>query len=69
MKIKLVTLSLKNFKGIKELTINFGTLTTILGENATGKSTIFDAFMWVLFGKDSHCRNDFEIQTLDFKSN
>ncbi len=69
MKIKLVKLILKNFKGIKELTINFATLTTILGENATGKSTIFDAFMWVLFGKDSHGRNDFEVQTLDSNNN
>lgn len=69
MKIKLVKLLLKNFKGIKELTINFGALTTILGENGTGKSTIFDAFMWVLFGKDSHGRSDFEIQTLDVNNN
>ncbi len=65
MKIKLEKLVLKNFKGIKELTINFAALTTILGENGTGKSTIFDAFMWTLFGKDSHGRSDFEIQTLD----
>lgn len=69
MKIKLEKLILKNFKGIKELTINFATLTTILGENGTGKSTIFDAFMWVLFGRDSHGRSDFEIQTLDANNN
>lgn len=69
MKIKLVKLILKNFKGIKEVTINFATLTTILGENGTGKSTIFDAFMWGLFGKDSHGRSDFEIQTLDANNN
>ncbi len=69
MKIKLVKLMLKNFKGIKELAINFEALTTILGENGTGKSTIFDAFMWILFGKDSHGRSDFEIQTLDPNNN
>jgi chromosome segregation ATPase len=69
MRIKLVKLILKNFKGIKELTINFAALTTILGENGTGKSTIFDAFMWTLFGKDSHGRSDFEIQTLDLCNN
>lgn len=69
MKIKLEKLILKNFKGIKELTINFAALTTILGENGTGKSTVFDAFMWTLFGKDSHGRSDFEIQTLDPHNN
>ncbi|MFW2488611.1 AAA family ATPase [Clostridium chromiireducens] len=69
MKIKLEKLILKNFKGIKELTINFAALTTILGENGTGKSTVFDAFMWTLFGKDSHGRSDFEIQTLDPDNN
>nr|WP_291702719.1 ATP-binding protein [Clostridium sp.] len=37
--------------------MNFETLTTIQGENGTGKSTIFDAFMWTLFGKDSHGRS------------
>ncbi len=63
--IKLKKLELKNFKGIKELTVTFGTVTTILGENGTGKSTIFDGFNWLLFGKDSHDKKDFEIQTLD----
>ncbi len=63
--IKLKKLELKNFKGIKELTVTFGTVTTILGKNGTGKSTIFDGFNWLLFGKDSHDKKDFEIQTLD----
>ncbi|NFN94497.1 DUF2813 domain-containing protein [Clostridium botulinum] len=63
--MKLKKLELKNFKGIKELTVTFGTVTTILGENGTGKSTIFDGFNWLLFGKDSHDKKDFEIQTLD----
>lgn len=63
--IKLKKLEFKNFKGIKELTVTFGTVTTILGENGTGKSTIFDGFNWLLFGKDSHDKKDFEIQTLD----
>ncbi|WP_105176895.1 DUF2813 domain-containing protein [Clostridium cagae] len=63
--IKLKKLELKNFKGIKELTVTFGTVTTILGKNGIGKSTIFDGFNWLLFGKDSHDKKDFEIQTLD----
>lgn len=65
MNIKLTKLALKNFKGIKELDINFANVTSIKGANATGKTTIVDAFMWLLFGKDSKDRKDFNIKTLD----
>jgi exonuclease SbcC len=57
-------LILKNFKGIKELEVDFENITNILGGNATGKTTIFDSFCWLLFGKDSKDRKDFEIKTL-----
>ena len=54
MKIKLIRMSITNFKGIKNLEINFdGENTNIYGENATGKTSIFDAFLWVLFNKNS----------------
>lgn len=63
-------LGLENFKKVRGLDIEFGNeLTTIAGENGTGKSTIMDAFMWVLFGKDSHDRANFEVQTLDENNN
>lgn len=64
MKITLKKLSLINFKGIKNLVIEFNTLTNIFGENATGKTTVMDSFLWLLFGKDSSDRKDFEIKTL-----
>jgi DNA repair exonuclease SbcCD ATPase subunit len=63
--IVLRALILKNFKGIKDLTINFGPTTDIYGDNGTGKTTIFDAFTWLLFDKDSNDRKNFEIKTLD----
>ncbi|KON09720.1 AAA family ATPase [Clostridium botulinum] len=63
--IILNSLKLKNFKGIKDLTIDFSNITNIFGENGTGKTTIADAFMWLLFDKDSHDRATFEIKTLD----
>ena len=69
MKILLKRLSLKNFKGIKDLEVNLGKLTTIQGENATGKTTIFDGFLWLLFGKDSQGKSAFEIQPLDNQGN
>ena len=46
-------LSLVNWKGQKERSIDFSNETSICGANATGKSTMFDAFIWLLFGKDS----------------
>jgi DNA repair exonuclease SbcCD ATPase subunit len=67
MNIKIKKLSLLNFKGIRELSIEFDEVTNIHGENGTGKSTIFDAFTWLLFGKDSHDSKDFNIKTLDAK--
>ena len=59
--VVLKTLSLINFRGQKDRTIDFSVETTICGDNATGKSTIFDAFIWLLFGKDQFDRKDFEI--------
>jgi DNA repair exonuclease SbcCD ATPase subunit len=64
--VTIKTLSLINFKGIRDLTIPFGhNNVTISGYNATGKTTIMDAFIWLLFGKDSTGRKDFELKTLD----
>lgn len=69
-KVELLRLTLKNFKGLKELAVDFGKVTTISGENGTGKTTLFDAFTWCLFGKDSAGRTDsgrgsFTIKTVD----
>jgi exonuclease SbcC len=64
--VKLKSISLKNFKGIKEFAINdIAGNVTISGDNGTGKSTIMDGFLWCLFGKDSHDRKDFEVKTLN----
>lgn len=64
--IRVMKLVLINFKGQKHLEVNFNSdVTYITGDNATGKTTIMDAFLWVLFGKDSQNRADFNIKTLD----
>lgn len=65
MRIKLKRLALLNFKGVRALDITMDQVTNIYGDNGTGKTTIFDAFLWLLFGKDSTDRKDFEIKTLD----
>lgn len=66
MKImKIITLSLHNFKGIKDLKIDLSQETFIYGANASGKTTIADAFQWLLFNKNSNDDTKFNIKTLD----
>lgn len=71
MKIHFKTLTLKNFKGILgEKTINFcDTVTSIYGANHTGKTTIIDAILWVLFDKNSEGASVFGIDTKDENNN
>ncbi len=64
--LKLNRMELKNFKGIKHLVIEIrGNDVNIYGDNGTGKTTIMDASTWVMYGKDSQNKADFEIKTLD----
>lgn len=67
--VKLRKLHLVNFKGAKDVVVNFEDNTTIFGANRSGKTTLFDSFTWLLFGKDSTDRKDFEIKTLDSNNN
>lgn len=65
MNFRLHKLILHNFKGIKDLTIEAnGANLVISGDNGTGKTTVADAFFWLLFGKDSANRSNFEIKTI-----
>ena len=66
--IKFQKISLVNFKGIKSLDLDFSDGDTLVcGENGSGKTTVFDAFLWCMFGKDSTNRSDsnFNLKTLD----
>ena len=59
-----------NWRGAKECTTNFNAdVTSIMGANGLGKSRHFDAFIWLLFGKDSKDRKDFEIKSNDENGN
>lgn len=69
MKIKLLKMRIQNFKGCKDREIAFGDRTSIKGANATGKTTVFDAFTWLLFGKDSLGSAKFDIRPLDADGN
>lgn len=64
--MKLLKLKLQNFKGIRNSEFDFGGIdASIYGDNATGKTTVFDSLCWLLFGKDSLDRADFEIKTIE----
>jgi DNA repair exonuclease SbcCD ATPase subunit len=64
-RLTLTRLSLKNFKGVREFAIEMhGQNVRIFGDNATGKTTLFDSFVWLLFDKDSQNKKDFAIKTL-----
>ena len=63
--MKLISLELENFQGIKHLKIEpEGQDIKIFGENGTGKTTAYNSFLWLMFNKDSHNRTDFQIKTL-----
>ena len=66
--IKIKSLYLENFKCHRNLHLVFdGQDVSIYGNNATGKTSIFDAFTWLLFGKDSlgNGEKNIEIKPLD----
>lgn len=65
MKLKIRSLHMENFKGIKSLDVNFSNKTSIKGQNAAGKTTILDAFTWLLFNKNSAGEEKFNVRPLD----
>lgn len=70
--VTLKRLTLVNFKGLRNVVVEFGDgVTTISGRNGTGKTTIADSFAWLLWGKDSEGNSDskFGIKTNDAEGN
>lgn len=66
MDVRIRKMKLDNFKGIKTRELNMdGSNVSIFGQNATGKTTLFDAFTWCLFGKDSTDTQDFWVKPHD----
>lgn len=64
-KVTLKSITMRNFRGEKDRTTTFNDVeTTIKGDNGLGKSRHFDAFVWLLFGKDTKDRKDYNIKTV-----
>lgn len=61
--IRLIRLNISNFKRITNLALDFnGGNWSVYGRNAAGKTSIYDAFYWLMFDKDSHGAKDFDIE-------
>jgi DNA repair exonuclease SbcCD ATPase subunit len=66
MDIRIISLTLDHFKGAEHFTFTpNGENIVVFGKNATGKTTLYDALTWCLWGKDSQGRKDFDIKPLD----
>lgn len=64
--IRLDSITIRNFKGIKKQSISLNGKDAFLeGDNATGKTTVYDAFRWCLFGKDHKGDAQFTIKPQD----
>lgn len=64
-KILIKKMKILNFKGIKELQVDFGGNNfAVFGANGVGKTTLVDAFCWCLWGKDSRNQADFDIKPI-----
>ena len=65
--MKLKELYIKNFKGVPsfKMSTNGANIIEIFGQNESGKTTLFDAVTWLLFGKDSLNSANFDIKTLN----
>lgn len=70
MNIRLNWLRIANFKGINNFTLETGGKNaTVYADNGKGKTTLFDAFLWLLFDKDSTDRTAFTVKPQDENGN
>ena len=61
--IRIKRLALENFKCHRNLVLDLnGGNASIYGDNATGKTSVYDALTWLLFGKDSHGNGEKNIE-------
>lgn len=70
--VKIIRLTLENFKCHRLLNLQFDGLNAgIYGDNAAGKTSVYDALTWLLFGKDSagNGEKNIEIKPLDSLGN
>ena len=65
MQVRIKSLHLENFKGVKNATYQFdGKNASIIGQNGAGKTTLFTAYMWLIADKDSDLKSNPNIRPL-----
>jgi len=67
--MKLISADIRNFKGIKDMHVDFYNLTEIIGQNGSCKTTIGDMVNWVLFNKNIVGETKFDIRPKDHDGN
>jgi DNA repair exonuclease SbcCD ATPase subunit len=67
--MNITRIKIENFKGLKQFETDFGENTVIKGKNGVGKTSIYDAFLWLLFGKDSDGKKEFGLRPVDSNNN
>lgn len=66
MQIKIVSLEIEAFKGIQSLRLDLdGHSADLYGRNGTGKTSVYDAYLWLLFGKDSAGTTKFDVKPMN----
>ena len=50
--VRIKSMKIANFKGVSNLEVEFGYRTLVTGGNGTGKSSLYAAYLWCLFGKN-----------------
>jgi DNA repair protein SbcC/Rad50 len=69
MNITLSSLKVSNFKGIKSFEFSPGSGDALIkGRNGSGKTSIYDAFLWLLFGKNSDEKKSFGVRPVNSDS-
>lgn len=64
-KIVLTHMEIHQFKGIQQLTLDFSPEeNSLYGANATGKTTVYDALLWLLFDRDSSGSSKFAVKPI-----
>lgn len=66
MKIEIKSMTLQNFKKVRGQEVNFSHNMVISGANKVGKTTIYDAYLWAIFGVIS--KKNATVQSLDINN-
>ena len=70
MKLRLMSLELNNFMGIQNFKLDLkGANADVLADNGRGKTSLYSAFLWLLFDKNAEGKSSFEVKTLDADNN